>query len=62
MWEGRCGRVYGVGVEKCGERCGKVCWGVKEGEGKCGEGCWDVKGSKERCGKRCEREVLAVGV
>ena len=39
MWgevRGNVGRVYGVGVEKCGGKCGKACWGVREGEGRWG--------------------------
>ena len=30
------GRGVG-GVGKCRGKCGKVCWGVIEGEGRCGE-------------------------
>ena len=53
MYGGRDGRVWEMGVGKCGEVCGgdgtcgkmwgrrgKVCWGV--GKGRCGEVCWSV--------------------
>ena len=44
-------------VGKCGGRCGKVCWGIREDEGRCGDGCkevcWGVGRGKSRCGKRC---------
>ena len=40
----RGGEVWGYGkcgggVEKCGEKCGKVCWGVGGGEKRYGERC-----------------------
>ena len=39
--EGRCGnRSRGVG--KCGGRCEKVRWGVREGEGRLGDRCREV--------------------
>ena len=38
------------GVEKCGGRCEKVCWGVA-GEEECGERCGKVQGEvKGGCG------------
>ena len=40
--EGDEGSVKG-GVEKCGERYGKVCWGVGAGAGGLGK-CWERSG------------------
>ena len=62
MWESVCGEMWhvrrGQGCwRKCGERCGKVCWGVREdmgmGVGKCirvwGEVLGSVEGGVGKC-------------
>ena len=42
----RCERVYGVGVEKCAGRCGKVCCCPRGDVGKCGDRCGKVSYGK----------------
>ena len=54
----------GEGMGKCGERYGKVCWGV-EGDvgkcrGRCKKVCWGVRRDVES-GGRVWRSVLGCG-